>query len=236
MLNFLWNALFPKKCLGCRKIGSYLCPDCFATLSFAQNYFCGICQRPSYNGLTHPKCRTRFGIDGIFPILNYKGLLKKVLYQYKYRPYLSDLAPFLGELLYEGIIQNEIIMREIENEKCLICAVPLHPSRQRERGYNQAQLLASHLSKKTKIPIISGVLSRTKKTVPQFMLPKEKRRENIHNAFTINKRNAEKIHGKVLFLIDDITTTGTTLSECARVLKRNGAVKVYGIALAHEEK
>lgn len=234
MFEVLWDFVFPKRCVGCRKFGSYLCPDCFAKLSFAQKYFCGVCTQPSYNGLTHPKCSTRYAIDGIFPILNYHGLLKKILYQYKYNPHLSDLTSVFGDFLYEGIIQNEYLMREVEKGEVVFVPVPLHPSRERTRGYNQSKLLAEAVAKKLGIFVMNGTLVRTKNTKPQFKLPKEARKDNIKGAFEV--KNEAKIVNKTVFLIDDITTTGATLSECARILKRGGADKVFGIALGHEEK
>lgn len=233
-VNVIVNLLFPKRCVGCRKFGSYLCDDCFAKISFAQKYFCGVCTRPSYNGLTHPKCNTRYSIDGIFPILNYHGLLKKILYQYKYNPNLSDLTGVLGDFLYEGIIQNEYLTGEIEKGDVIYIPVPLYPSRERRRGYNQSELLAKAVAKKFGIVGVGHALVRTKNTKPQFKLPKDARRDNIRGAFEV--KNNVLIKGKTVFLIDDITTTGATLSECANVLKRADTKSVFGIALGHEEK
>lgn len=234
MLELLLNFIFPKRCVGCKKFGEYLCSSCFAKISFAQKYFCGVCGHASYNGLTHPKCESKYSIDGVFPILNYHGLLKKILYQYKYNPHLSDLTCVLGDFLYEGFIQNEILMKDMQKEECVFIAVPLHEKRQKTRGYNQSELLAEYVSKKLERKCPKGVIIRSKNTTPQFKLPKSERHENIKGAFDVVKK--ETIQSLTVFLIDDITTTGATLLECANVLKRNGAGKVYGIALGHEEK
>lgn len=234
MLESLLDFIFPKRCVGCKKFGEYLCSNCFAKISFAQKYFCGVCGHASYNGLTHPKCESKYSIDGVFPILNYHGLLKKILYQYKYNPHLSDLTYVLGDFLYEGFIQNEILMKEMQRKECAFIAVPLHAKRQKTRGYNQSGLLTEYVSKKLEIKYVSSILVRNKNTIPQFRLPKSERHENIKGAFEIIKK--ETIRGVTVFLIDDITTTGATLLECANILKRNGAEKVYGIALGHEEK
>lgn len=233
-VNFIVDLLFPKRCVGCKKLGSYLCENCFASISFSQSYFCSVCSRPSYNGLTHPKCKNKYSIDGIFPILNYHGLLKKIIYQYKYNPHLSDLTDLLGNFLYEGIIQNEIVMREIEKKNCVIIPVPLHGSREKRRGYNQSRLLAEFIAEKLDLEVESQVLMRGKKTSPQFSLPKEIRRKNIKDAFYVRLEGT--VQNKEVLLIDDITTTGATFLECARVLKHKGVVRVYGIALGHEEK
>ena len=234
MLESLLDFIFPKRCVGCKKFGEYLCSNCFAKISFAQKYFCGVCGHASYNGLTHPKCESKYSIDGVFPILNYHGLLKKILYQYKYNPHLSDLTYVLGDFLYEGFIQNEILMKEMQRKECVFIAVPLHAKRQKTRGYNQSGLLTEYVSKKLEIKYVSSILVRNKNTIPQFRLPKSERHENIKGAFGIIKK--ENIRGLTVFLIDDISTTGATLLECANVLKRNGAQKVYGVALGHEEK
>lgn len=233
MLGSFIDYIFPKRCVGCKKFGEYLCSLCFAKISFAQKYFCGVCSCASYNGLTHPKCESKYSVDGIFPILNYHGLLKKILYQYKYNPHLRDLTEILGDFLYEGFIQNEILMKEMQNQECVFTAVPLHSKRQKTRGYNQSELLAEFVSKKLGIKCLR-VMIRNKNTTPQFKLPKSERHENIKGAFEMVKKDSVK--GLTVLLIDDITTTGATLLECANVLKRNGAQKVYGIALGHEEK
>jgi len=234
MFEVLWDLLFPKRCLGCRKFGEYLCTDCFSNIHFAQSYFCGICASPSYNGLTHPRCQGKYTIDGIFPVLNYKGILKKVLYQYKYNPNLSDLTTILADLLYEGFIQNEILMKSIETDRSIITSVPLHSARQKKRGYNQSDLLAKNVAKKLNKEYSSKIIIRVVNTEPQYKLPKAERALNVKNAFMVIDKDT--IKNKTVFIIDDITTTGATLSECANVLKRVGVRKIFGVALGHEEK
>jgi ComF family protein len=107
--------------------------------------------------------------------------------------------------------------------------VPLHPTRQRERGFNQAGLLAEFLSARISIPC-KRVLKRIRYTTTQTALDRAERMENLHNAFRL-RRNAD-VRGLQVLLIDDVLTTGSTLSECARVLKRAGAVSVYAATAA----
>lgn len=184
------------------------------------------------DGMTHPKCRTRYGIDGIISSIAYKGIVKKLVYQFKYRPYLSDLKTILGKLLYEGVIQQEAFEKFVSDKNVLITAVPLHKTRERKRGYNQSELLAKELSVSLKIPYCA-LLVRDRQTKPQFELKKEERTKNILGAFTQNpKLKTQNL--KCVILVDDITTTGATLRECAKMLKKSGAVKVLGITLAHE--
>jgi ComF family protein len=111
----------------------------------------------------------------------------------------------------------------------IIVPVPLHPTRQRERGFNQAGLLAELLSPRISIPC-KRVLKRIRYTTTQTALDRAERMENLHNAFRL-RRNAD-VRGLHVLLIDDVLTTGSTLSECARVLKRAGAISVHAATAA----
>jgi ComF family protein len=111
----------------------------------------------------------------------------------------------------------------------LIVPVPLHPARQRERGFNQASLLAKSLSAETSMAS-RPVLQRVRYTTTQTALDRSERMENLHNAFRLRK-NAD-VRGLRVLLIDDVLTTGSTLSECARVLKRAGAISVHAATAA----
>ncbi len=218
----------------CKKAGDYICDTCFTGIAFLENQLCGVCQKGSIDGLTHPKCRSKFGIDGIMSAISYKGIVKRLLYQFKYPPYLSDLKGILGRLFYEAIVQQEVFVTYISEKYTLIIPVPLHPARLRKRGYNQAELLGRELSMRLKIQLVDNVLIRTKQTKPQFELKKEERIKNILGAFQISTKFTTKIKGKNIVLVDDITTTGATLRECAKILKKSGAEKVLGVTLAHE--
>lgn len=193
-----------------------------------------MCQKGSIDGMTHPKCQTAYGVDGIISSIVYKGIVKKLLYQFKYRPYLSDLKVILGKLLYEGLIQQEALEKFISGKNVWITSVPLHKSRERMRGYNQSDLLAKELSRALNIGYVPNILGRIKATKPQFELKKEERKKNILGAFSLNKKFQKDIKGKQIILVDDIATTGSTLQECGKILKQGGAEKVLGVTLAHE--
>lgn len=221
--------------MGCRRGGGYICANCFAKISFVTSYFCAACGKGSIDGLTHPKCRTPQGIDGIISAIEYKGIVKKLIYQFKYEPYLSDLKKSLGRLLYEGIIQNEAFNTVLEEGKEVwITCVPLSKKRERRRGYNQSDLLGKELGGYLHVPYGSKLLIRKRETKPQFELKREERFKNMKGAFELDTKYKEKIKGKVVFIVDDITTTGSTLSECGKVLKKAGASTVLGVVLSHE--
>ena len=199
-----------------------------------------MCNRGSIDGLTHPICKTRYSIDGAFTSISYKGIVKKLVYQFKYKPFVSNLCNILVDLMYEGLIQKEQFIKIIEQlsiEAIVFVPIPLYKSRLKRRGYNQAQLLAEGLSKKLNIPTVDMLL-RVKNTRSQVGLERKKRIENISGAFSVNfnipafaKASAGEAN---IFLVDDVLTTGSTLLEAARVLKRNGIKKVWGIALARD--
>lgn len=234
MLDFFVSLLYPKKCVGCKKNGAYICDNCFAGIDFLQFQVCCVCQKGSIDGLTHPKCKTSYSLDGIISSIAYKGIVKKLLYQFKYRPFLSDLKIILGKLFYEGLIQQEAFINFLDAKNVWITSVPLHSNRLKKRGYNQSELLAKELSIKLEIPYLSNVLVRQKHTKPQFELKKEERKKNMLGAFSINQKFGGEIKGKRIILVDDIATTGATLRECGKILKKSGAGKVLGVTLAHE--
>ena len=171
VFDFIASILYPKKCVSCKKSGSYICADCLSKITFLEYQLCGVCQKGSIDGLTHPGCRTQYGIDGIISSIAYKGIVKKLLYQFKYRPFLTELRTPLGSLFYEGLIQQEAFIKFIEGN-ILMIAVPLHTDRERKRGYNQSELLSLELSKKFFYPYLKDAIFRIRKTAPQFKLSK----------------------------------------------------------------
>ena len=224
----LLDIIFPKRCIGCKKFGDYLCSNCFPKLSYAEYSLCFICQRGTLDGRTHPRCRSATTIDGVFVGLVYNNISRRLITALKYRPYLADLAPYLTDILAEQLIQNELFVTSLSPDSIFV-PVPLHASRLRQRGYNQSELLGKALAKKFSLKCLP-LLERTRKTKSQVGLNKEERRKNMHDAFSIKKGATLP---KVVFLVDDVVTSGATLLEAARVLKKAGVKEVYGIALAH---
>jgi ComF family protein len=126
------------------------------------------------------------------------------------------------------VTQQEAFMGFIAAGKhSFFVPVPLHPERFRIRGYNQAELLAKELSFRLGIPSLN-VLVREKPTKPQFKLKREERMKNVIGVFTVSKKLKTKVKGANIILIDDITTTGSTLRECAKILKKSGVKKYWG--------
>jgi len=146
-----------------------------------------------------------------------------LLYKYRhFRPLGIDLARFAKRTLGE----DEGLWWGLE----AIVPVPLHPRRRRERGFNQAQVIAAELARLKGIESVDDALVKVKNVPPQTSLPARDRRRNIRGAFRVKKN--EKIKGRTILLLDDVYTTGSTLRECSLALKKSGAKDVRALTIA----
>lgn len=230
-MNIL-DLFFPKKCVNCKKLGNFLCANCFSLISYNNSYSCCVCLRPCVNGFTHPTCVKSFTLDAVIPVVAYKGVVKKLLYQFKYVPYLSSLNKTMSEIMFEGIIQNETLFSKIPTS--ILTCVPLHKTKLRKRGYNHAALLGKSIATLLERPFYPELLIRTKETKAQYKLKKEERIKNIKGAFSMSQNISIGLENSTIILIDDVATTYSTLRECALVLKKNGAKKVIAVTFAKE--
>jgi ComF family protein len=139
---------------------------------------------------------------------------------------LRALAPTLARLLQDYLHSHPLPFEAV-------VPVPLHPRRQRQRGYNQAGLLARELGRLMGVPVAEGILKKVRATPPHQARARrrEERRANVTRAFSCQERGFE---GRNLLLVDDVCTTGATLDACAQVLKGAGAIAVFGLTLARE--
>lgn len=234
--DFLLDLIYPRFCLGCKKEGAYLCDDCRSLLDICEFNYC-LCSQPKiispwqFSGKCE-KCQNK-KLAGLYFALPYKEnqLTKKLIYQFKYKPYLKDLAKTLASILIEHFVVTKKNTNEIWQNSALV-PVPLAKNKFKERGYNQSEELAKELSKVLQIPVISNNLVKIKSTTSQMELKKTEREKNLENAFKI--KNPEKFSEKKIFLVDDVYTTGSTMEECAKILKNSGVKTVWGIAIARE--
>ena len=243
--------LFPRTCGTCHQEGSFLCESCFATLRQRQRHSqtCGHCgTRETPEGQLCFSCTGSVAHDGIFAALRYDDpRVAHLIHLFKYQ-FVRDLGLPLGTLLSLAILQSELPLPDA------IIPVPLHPRRERWRGWNQADVLAEtivqNLPKDIAPPILKHVLTRIRFTTPQMSLSdKTLRTKNIDGAFDVsanNKRvhkklrepentlNAEEtgIAGKSFWIIDDVAASGATIAACAQTLKEHGAQRVFGIVIA----
>ncbi|MBQ4068818.1 MAG: ComF family protein [Lachnospiraceae bacterium] len=156
-------------------------------------------------------------------LYSHNGQMKKSLYDFKYKN-KREYAKAYGEELVNNL-KYEILAWNAD----VIMPVPLHKSKLRHRGYNQAELIARELSRRLEIPMDSKILKRTRKTRAQKELNDSDRKKNVKNAFIVDK---SIVKYKKVILVDDIYTTGSTIDSCAKVLKEKGVEKVYYVSLS----
>lgn len=236
MREFILNILFPKRCVNCGAYGKYICDNCFVSIRYLDFSKCTECMKPSVTSLTHPMCSKKLSIDGVFATVEYKTTIKKAVYSYKYEPYIFNLSEPFSRLMYESMIQNEIFQKILSaSDNVWITCVPLHENRLKSRGYNQSAMLGKMLSEKMNMRFNSKIIKRVRDTIPQFKLSKEERVKNIAGAFQLNSKYKGKMRGKTILLVDDVFTSGSTMRECGKLLKKSGAKAVYGLVLAMEQ-
>lgn len=172
-----------------------------------------------------PSCTGwRAKIDGIRSPFRFVGVIRQAVHELKYKN-LRAVAGLFGRLLHDYLNTNPLPAE-------VIVAVPLHPKRLRERGYNQSLLLARELARLSQLPLVEDCLVRERHSPPQARTANVKeRRKNVAHVFACRDR---RLKGKAVLLIDDVSTSGATLDGCARALKRAGAASVWGLVLARE--
>ncbi len=216
------DLLFPLNCLGCQREGKVLCASCVDSLPELKPPFCRVCAQPNAPSTCHWCLESPPAFDGIRAPYEMEGTVKEAVHNLKYRG-LKAAAPELAELLAN-------YLKEHPMPGDVLTPVPLHPRRLRSRGYNQSALLAKELSKKLGLDIDQSLLIRAKNTLPQVSATREGRRENVQGSF----RCDGPADGRSVILVDDVATTGSTLSACAAVLKGAGASSVWCLVLARE--
>jgi ComF family protein len=216
------NALFPPKCGGCQAEGVLWCERCRASLVFLTDHVCLKCGEPTSVGELCAVCQTQsWRIELIRSVVLFHGPLRKAVHRFKYE-HLSGLAKPLGDLLIE-YWRTQCLAAE------WLVPVPLHPVRQRERGYNQAGLLARQLGHGVGVPVLEAGLRRTRITAVQMELSAVERKTNVAGAFDCRE---SRVRGCQIAVIDDVCTTGATLEACAVALLQAGAASVIGLTLA----
>lgn len=243
--NLFLNIFFPKYCLGCGKCGSLLCFSCAGEIEKVKTPTCFYCGKITPKGKLCLNCRSRekSELSGIIICAHYQaGPVKEMIHQFKYGG-LTELSEILGELvvlrLKIGLPTGSSTpgVNRIRHPRgdpagranLVVVPVPLHKKRQGYRGFNQSELLARYISERLNLP--GGLaLARTKNTDPQVGKSGMHRKTNLKSAFEVG--DADLIFGKTVLLIDDVATTGSTLNECAKVLKSAGAKTVWGVVIS----
>ncbi len=217
------DLVFPLHCVGCHREGAVICAECVAGLKRLEMPFCDKCAQPNTGPICAGCLEHPLVVDTIRAPFLFDGPVREAIHRLKYREQRASAAQ-LAHLMADTAARSVASLD-------VITPVPLHSSRLRRRGYNQSFLLAKEIGKILELPVQGGMLSKVKNSPPQVeALTREDRQSNVSGSFKCQR----PVEGLTVLLIDDVATTGSTLSECAATLKSAGARAVRGLVLARE--
>ena len=216
MLDKLLDIIYPPVCGGCGKINkNSICNKCKIKLE-SQAAF----------GIDNYEQETNKYFDEHLYIFMYSGIIRNILLNYKFND-----ESYIYKTLTNFLIKNEKIVENIKRYD-IIMPVPLSKNRKKERGYNQSELIARELCSIANIKLDNKTLKKQKNTTAQSTLNKENREKNIEGAYTIKR--CDHLEGKKVLIIDDIFTTGSTVNECSKLIKKAGTKKIGILTIAKD--
>ncbi len=249
---FVLDTVFPLQCLGCGREGVWLCQQCFKKLKLTREQYCLHCKQPNRFGSFCPHCAPDYALDGVWIAGDYEDKIIQLLIKNLKYHLAKNIAENLGKLLTlflnnllnlarlnRADIKQGVDWRKFEELKTvpqtlsgfsasLVIPVPLSRQRLRWRGFNQAEAIARVIAHNFRLPL-SNRLLRLKHKKPQAKLTEAERKINVRDCYGWL---GGSLDGHNVILIDDVTTTGSTLNECARVLKQAGANEIWGLVAA----
>ena len=221
----IWELFSEKKCYGCQKLWHFFCPQCYNNLEIYTPY-CYLCKTPSHKFYTHKDCQKYFPLEQVVVLTRYrnkgiKKLLKHAKYYGKYQAYW-DLVHGWKKFFQDNIVeQNSVFI-----------PIPIPFFRRWKRGYNQTDIITAYLSKIVDIPIENTILKRKLYSVQQSHLSQTQRKKNLEGTFYVKKNIRNK--DTTLYLIDDIVSTGATLLEAAKILRKSWFTDIRAVVLASD--
>lgn len=212
------DLLFPPSCVSCRKVGRWICDRCWETIAWETGRTCEMCGLPSVERLC-PFCdRGSSALDGITAVARFEDTSREAVHALKYSGHHA-ISSLMGRLMAEAARTIDATM---------VVPIPLHWTRRRERGYDQAAMLSRHVGRVLELPMERRALRRVRKTRQQATLDNEARQANVAGAF----QSGEIVEGESILLVDDVFTTGATMEAAAGALRDAGAYRVIGLVFA----
>lgn len=230
------NIIYPPICVGCNKPmhhtknNIFLCSQCYYNIKRHTPPFCQKCGRGLIEAENIIKgiCPTcidrRYHFQRAYSICSYEGTIKELIHKFKYSQKLHY------KIIFEKLCSEFIDAFKILSDIDIIIPIPLHSARLREREYNQSQILSSILSNIINKPVVSNLLMRVRNTKPQVALDEKSRIENICGCFSV--KNNQMLKSRNILLVDDVLTTGITLSEAAKSIKEFKPNNIFAFAMA----
>ena len=219
----LLDTLYPLECAGCGGSGKIICDRCMDDLPLLSPPHCRVCAAYGEHELCQACAQSERHFDGVRAPYHYEGSIRQAILAFKYGG-IKAAAPQLGDMLAEYLVRNPL-------PGDLMAPVPMHTSRRRGRGYNQAELLARRVAGRCDVPYCGDLLARTRRVDPQAgMTSAAGRMANVADSVAVS--HPSEVHGRQIILVDDVATTGSTLDVCAAVLKEAGAASVWCLTLS----
>lgn len=221
MKKLVLDLIFPKFCFVCSRSGAYLCEECandFLDLAFVQR--CHVCNGEVRLGFVHEECREETYLDGYFYVSVYNRLVKDLIHKGKY----SEQYEIFNDL---GEIMAQFVNKFYSLKDSIVTYIPIHKSKILTRGFDQAEILASKFDED-----YIKLFERIRKTKTQVGMTEAERMENLRDAFMIIDIELIQDKNRVL-IVDDVFTTGSSLEECARLIKKKSPeTEVFGLTFS----
>ncbi len=225
LYHALWQGLdfiFPPQCAACGKPGNRICSECMSKIERLPDSICPLCGEPQKGRELCEYCKKKAPLSKAIRSYGYfRGPLRAAIHRVKYHQDMGLAEELCGLLI-------EKYQHELKWPIDVVTAIPLSRERYFERGYNQAFLFARPFAWAIQKPFIPNLVQRKRNTSSQVGLSRSERQKNIQDAFLGQSRAS----GMKVLVLDDVTTTGATLMECAKALRDQGAQEVYGLTLA----
>jgi len=224
------GVLFPRICFGCNKEGKYICEDCKIFLGEA-SLICPVCEKSSFTGQRHMHCSTRYGLDGLVGVWEYEGITKEALFKIKYWSNFDAISEFMEnafEAMKKDVLRFQPFLSFLGLEDIYISYVPMFLKKEKRKGFNQAKVIVKAINKIMEKETTS-LLMKNRDTLSQTHLNKEERIKNVKDCFSILPNLS--LMPRNLVLVDDVWTTGATMKECCKVLKKAGVQNIWGFTL-----
>lgn len=239
MVASILNLLYPSACEACgiktHAWNQNICGSCYKKIKKRQPPFCIKCGKelpgsPEMKNICNDCKKACIYFDRAASVFHYDDILKNLVHSFKYKKTIS-LAKEFSDLAVGFMEEYSIGM-----DSDMVLSIPMHPFRLFKREINPSEILAKNIAKKTGLKYSHGILKKIRNTTPQSRLARNERIHSVKNSFSLRKNKKTAIRNKNILLVDDLFTTGSTVNECAKVLKEAGSRSVEVITLARGDR
>jgi len=233
-LKLFFDTFFPWQCVSCKKevhLSYPLCKKCQKNIPINYSFICPVCKKRVIN-FSKRSCFCKTNLFALGVVSFYENpIIRKTIHLFKYQPIISLQKP-LADLIIKFLKETKLFSK-INQKNLLIIPIPLHKRKRRQRGFNQSELLAKAVTSHFSLNFHPEILLRIKNNLPQAKINNFiKREKNIKDVFQVSNPSLNLIKNNLIILIDDVYTSGATMQEAAKILKKNGAKKIIGLVLA----